>query len=202
MFTQSVTYSIEYHILRFLYIAFLIALVSLITITIVHAQIQDEVYSLKWSPDGMWIAISGGEKGCADLPSAAFAVRVFDVQSGQITKNLIGMNCTSTSLDWSPDNQKLVAVNTAQSIAYIWDIGTEQLLFSFPLNIQGTSAIIWSPDGNLIAASSPANTVVFSTLTQVKEFFIAYQELSLSGVLMGQRLLVVIGTPEVWRSTI
>jgi WD40 repeat protein len=86
---------------------------------------QDQVHSVVWSPDGSMIAISGGIAGCDDVDTSQFAIRIFNASTEEIFKNLDGMTCTSTFLDWSPDRQKLASLNSAQAVVYIWDISAE-----------------------------------------------------------------------------
>jgi len=124
------------------------------------ARTQDQVYSVVWSPDGSMIAISGGEIGCDDIPTGRFPVRIFSATTGQIIKRLLGMTCTSSGLDWSPDGQKLVSFNVAQSIAYIWDVPSEKLLLTVQFETQGTSSVDWSPNSDLIAVAFPSNGII------------------------------------------
>lgn len=124
------------------------------------ARTQDQVYSVVWSPDGSMIAISGGEIGCDDIPTGRFPVRIFSATTGQITKHLLGMTCTSSGLDWSPDGQKLVSFNVAQSIAYIWDVPSENLILTVPFESQGMFSVNWSPNSNLIASAFPGDGII------------------------------------------
>lgn len=120
----------------------------------------DYVGSVEWSPDGKWIAISGGEIGCDQTDTRGFAVRIFSAATGQTAKRLMGMTCTSVGLDWSPDGSKLVSFNSAQSVAYIWDVASEKLLLTKPLNVMGMSSVEWSPKGDLIASGTPGNSIL------------------------------------------
>ncbi len=123
--------------------------------------VEDEVYSIEWSPNGRWIAVSGGERTCNYPATDSTSVRIFDAKTQQLAKRLFGMSCTSTSLDWSPDSQKLVAVNIVHDFAYIWDVEQEQLSMSFPLNMQGVGTANWNPTKDIIAVSSPTNFIAF-----------------------------------------
>jgi WD40 repeat protein len=54
----------------------------------------------------------------------------------------------------------LVSFNSVQSVAYIWDVPSEVLLRTVPLNTQGMSSVVWSPRGDLIASGTPGNFIV------------------------------------------
>lgn len=137
-----------------------LALSTLVQVNIARSQIQDDVFSVAWSPDGSMIAISGGEIGCDDSNTAGFAIRIYNATTNEILKNLLGQTCTSTGLDWSPDGSQLVSFNSVQSVAYIWDVSTETLLRTVPLNTQGMSSVVWSPSGDLIASGTPGNSII------------------------------------------
>lgn len=127
---------------------------------IVVAQIQDEVYSVSWSPDGTMIAISGGVAGCDTTNPNQFAIRIFSAETGQVIKNLIGMTCTSSQVDWSPDGTKLVSFNSAQAVAYIWDATTGDVLRTVPFETQSMLSTVWSPSGHLIASTFPSDGAI------------------------------------------
>lgn len=133
---------------------------TLIQVNTVRSQTEDDVFAVVWSPDGTMIAISGGEIGCDDSNIAGFAIRIYDATTNEVLKNLIGQTCTSTGLDWSPDGSHLVSFNSVQSVAYIWDVSTETLLKTVPLNTQGMSSVVWSPAGDLIASGTPGNSII------------------------------------------
>jgi len=136
------------------------------TLFVVSAQVvQDRVGSIKYSPDGRWIAVSGGRAGCAETPSPDFGVRIFDAQTGQLATTLLGMTCTSTSVDWSPDGRYLASVNVAQGEIHIWDVPTEQLEQQIPARVQGVTGIRWSPNGLWIGASAYGDfTILIDTI--------------------------------------
>jgi dipeptidyl aminopeptidase/acylaminoacyl peptidase len=137
-----------------------LALTALTLANTARSQVQDDVFSVAWSPDGTLIAISGGEIGCDDSNTAGFAIRIFDSTTHELVKTLLGQTCTSTGVDWSPDGSQLVSFNSVQSVAYIWDVASEVLLRTVPLNTQGMSSVVWSPRGDLIASGTPGNFIV------------------------------------------
>ncbi|MBN8591191.1 MAG: hypothetical protein J0M33_05510 [Anaerolineae bacterium] len=124
------------------------------------AQTQDEIFSVVWSSDGSMIAISGGVVGCDDTDPNRFPIRIFSATTGLITKLLYGMTCTSTGLDLSPDGQKLVSFNFAQSTAYIWNVVNGNLLLTVPFESQGMLSVDWSPNSNRIASAFPGDFIV------------------------------------------
>ncbi len=126
----------------------------------VFAQIEDEVYSVRWSPDGTMIAISGGVAGCDRTNPNQFAIRIFSASTGEVIKNLIGMTCTSSKVDWSPDGTKLVSFNYAQAVVHIWEVATGNVLRTVPFETQGMLSTVWSPNGQLIASAFPSDGVI------------------------------------------
>lgn len=64
----------------------------------------------------------------------------------------------SYSLDFSPDDTKLVADGTGGTLR-IYDVASGTLLQSIPGNLGTVFTVDWSPDGSLIAAGSQDNNV-------------------------------------------
>lgn len=102
---------------------------------------------LDWSPDD------------SKIVSVSFdqIVKIWDVKSGELIKNLIGHTNNVRFAYWSPDGSKILSVDE-NGIGIIWDSsGTK--LFSL---IGHTGSIwhgMWSPNGKYIATGSQDKTV-------------------------------------------
>ncbi|MDX1991262.1 MAG: hypothetical protein SF029_02665 [bacterium] len=138
-------------------------------VSIVYSQICDEVYVVAWSPDGAFIAVSGSEASCDTRDVSSLGIRIFDAETGVVVKYLQGANRRANGLDWSSDGSKLVSFNSAAGIVYIWDVASEQLLITEPLNSQGITLARWQPDTDLIAFGTPSNSIIFFDTTNQSE---------------------------------
>ncbi|MFN8373258.1 MAG: hypothetical protein U0694_10345 [Anaerolineae bacterium] len=111
-----------------------------------------------WSPDGTMIAVSSGIFGCDQVNLNNFSIRIFDATTFVEIKQLIGHTCTVSGFDWSPDSQQIVSYNVRQAEAYIWDVASETLLRTIPMNTQDEFSCMEFL-GDLIASSFPDNGV-------------------------------------------
>jgi len=98
--------------------------------------------SLAFTPDGTVLASAGGN-------NEDFAIRLWDVASGQSIGKLDGHSGIVWGVAFSPDGQMLVSVSS-DATAKIWDWRNGTLLQSldFPAEVVSVS---FSPDGQILA---------------------------------------------------
>ena len=100
------------------------------------------VRDLEFSPDGMALASVAGN-------TADFAIRVWDVGSGQPLQTLQGHTAIVWGAAFSPDG-KMLASASSDGTAKIWDWQTGELLVSLDFPHEVTS-VAFSPDGQTLA---------------------------------------------------
>jgi WD40 repeat protein len=112
---------------------------------------------LAWSPDGSMIAV--GTSGGIWLHSA---------DDLSIIRQFAKLRFVTT-LDWSPDGQKLAS---GEDDIHIWDVNTGRVLHTLAVaNNYGASSVRWSPNGDLLAAGCGDDTIrVWNTETREEIF--------------------------------
>lgn len=110
-----------------------------------HAQIDEHVRSITWSPDGQYVATSVDEE-----------LRFYDAQFQEITRIAAG-----SKMAWSPDSTRIVIsrripdiVGGVIEIRPISDLDTIVLRLGFQTAYSGE--MDWSPDGTRLVISGPA----------------------------------------------
>jgi WD40 repeat protein len=116
-----------------------------------HLLNENRVWSVAFSPDGQWIAYSGGKD---------HAIRLWDAKTGQlIGQPLKGHEDEVWSVAFSPDGQR-IASGSADKTIRLWNTKTGQPIGQ-PL--KGHEALVisvaFSPDGQRIASGSADRTI-------------------------------------------
>jgi WD40 repeat protein len=98
--------------------------------------------SLAFSPDGTVLASAGGN-------TEDFAIRIWDVGSGQLLHTLDGHTSIVWQIAFSPDGQMLASVSS-DGTAKIWDwrTGADTKSLDFPDQVV---SVTFSPDGQTLA---------------------------------------------------
>lgn len=110
----------------------------------------DEVNSVAFSPDGVWIASGSDEK----------TVRLREAQTGTVVgQPLVGHSRSVRSVAFSPDGAR-IASGSDDSKVRLWDAQTG-VAIGQPLtgHSGGVSSVAFSPDGARIASGSSDKTV-------------------------------------------
>jgi WD40 repeat protein len=145
------------------FLIFSIAMFILLSRTTVLAQGSQTFYanSVAWSPDGDKIAVGGGLEVCDPDNPSIFAIRIYDVLTGQLETSLTESTCTVTMVDWSPDGTKLVASSKDVTGVRVWDVNSGQVItLDEVFGGQGITAVRWSPDGTKWAYATVGNSVI------------------------------------------
>jgi Tol biopolymer transport system component len=147
------------------FLIFSIAMFILLSRTTVLAQGSQTFYanSVAWSPDGDKIAVGGGPEVCDPDNPSIFAIRIYDVLTGQLETSLTESTCTVTMVDWSHDGTKLVASSLDVTGVRVWDVNSGQVvMFDYIFAGQGVTAVRWSPDGTKFASGGVGNSVIIN----------------------------------------
>lgn len=105
----------------------------------------DEIFSLKWSPDGKFIASASADK----------TIRIKDFEN--LSKPAIifkGHTDQVYSIDWSP-NKKFLASGSQDKTVKIWDVnGPRKKPITLRGHTKAVRSVDWSPNGKFIVSAS------------------------------------------------
>lgn len=102
------------------------------------------LYAMALSPDGKHFA-TGGVDG---------AVRIWDVQSGKLSRVLVGHNSYVFGLAWSPDGNTLASTGSYDGTVRLWDTRSGRSLRTFTGEFrQYAQHVVWTPDGRSVIAA-------------------------------------------------
>lgn len=121
------------------------------------------VTSVQFSPDGLWLAVSGYHE--------VLLHEVAKLLAGEAPQpiRLIGLSERIEAVAFSPDGKQLAVAGGSPGRLgelQLWDLTTHSLLRSVPVTFDTCYGASWSPDGKLVAIGCPDNTVrAFDTET-------------------------------------
>lgn len=120
-------------------------------IKVLHGH-DDEINSVKWSPDGNLLA------SCSDDGTA----RIWDISTETLKWILKGHTKEIYCLKWSPsipDRPDILATASFDHTIRLWDPSTGQCLHTLQRHTDSVYAIGFSPDGRFIASGSLDETL-------------------------------------------
>jgi WD40 repeat protein len=115
------------------------------------------VYSIAFSPDDKTIASGSGDR----------TVKFWDAQTGRLLKTLSGHTEKVTSVAFSKDGATLASASGDDTIK-IWDVSSGQLIRTvtgFTPGVSGIESVGFSPDGQMLVASSGVQVKIFETVS-------------------------------------
>jgi WD40 repeat protein len=115
-------------------------------------QIGTMVQAVLFSKDGKSLAEAEG------IPYAAGAVKVFDLQTGQVAMNFQEPKGVVLSLDLNPDG-KLLAAGCSDAAAYVWSLPEKKLVATLKEHSLAVTSASFAPDGKHLASASLDKTV-------------------------------------------
>ena len=122
-----------------------------------YSDLKYFVTEVSISPDGHYIASSGGDYG-----AKKGELKVWNAQNGRLVHNLgwfgEGHQHAVNSVDFSPDG-KLLASGSEDGTFKIWDVNTGQEYKNFTEPYTQITKVRFSPDGEYVATSGKDKTV-------------------------------------------
>ncbi|MFO0938968.1 MAG: WD40 repeat domain-containing protein [Gemmataceae bacterium] len=105
------------------------------------------VVGLAFSPDGKWIAASGG------VPTEDGEVKIIEVATGKVVNDIKRTHSdTVFGVAFSPDGKKL-ATASADKFAKVWELPDGKNLKNFEGHTQHVLDVAWTPDGKRIVSA-------------------------------------------------
>ncbi len=103
--------------------------------------------SVVFSPDGNTIASCGGND-----------IHLWDSQTNQLLKTLIGHTDSVNSVVFSPDRKTIASASNDRTIR-LWNVNTREHIKTLMGHTNSVSSVVFSPDGNTIASGSNDKTI-------------------------------------------
>jgi len=118
-----------------------------------------------WSPDGQMLATTDGEY-----------LRIWDVKSGtQLRETRLGpklhldkLASNSVHVCWSPDGKTLAS--SRGGLLWLWEVDSGKVRNAIHLQQSNSYSFVWSPYGELAAATGPDGTVLLGDLESGSPF--------------------------------
>lgn len=107
-----------------------------------HKVHAGDVYAIRWSPDGSYIASAGSDR----------TVQVWNPNTG-IAKLIYREHFNKVrAVAWSPDGSSL-ASTSVDGVMCVWSATKAQTIFTYRNPLHKLEEVAWSPDGTRLASS-------------------------------------------------
>jgi len=114
-------------------------------------QMGDTVHAVAFHKDGKLLAVAGG------TPHGPAAVKLLDVESGQVAANFQEPKDAIYSLAFSPDG-KLLSGGGVDAKVYVWSVDEKKNLAALAAHADWVLAVCFSADGKLLASAGADKT--------------------------------------------
>lgn len=111
--------------------------------TIESRRHRGALFSLAVSPDGRQVA-TGGIDG---------TIRIWDLESGQLVRALVGHDYYVYGLSWSPNGNLLASAGSFDDTVRLWDLQKGDQIQVFKGFTAYVHHVAWSPDGTKLIAA-------------------------------------------------
>jgi WD40 repeat protein len=103
------------------------------------------VFSLAFSPDARFLVSGSGDKGAGLPPEEGYALRLWEVETGQQIRSFVGHTASVMNIEVSADGRRLLSASV-DGTARLWDLETTKQLQSYP----ASHVAALSRDGNYV----------------------------------------------------
>jgi WD40 repeat protein/serine/threonine protein kinase len=130
------------------------------------------VAAVAFSPDGRRAYSAGGGLGvnAEDREATDFAVRVWDLETGQQLSPLEGHKGTIRDIAISPDGRHLVSAGS-DAVAILWDARTGRLVHRLAGHTGPVTGVAFLPDGRRALSTSDDSTIRLWDVESGREVF-------------------------------
>jgi uncharacterized protein with WD repeat len=109
---------------------------------------SDWVWSVAYSPDGRRIVSASYDT----------TVKIWDAESGQLTRTLAGHSAGVSSVVYSPNGRRIASASWDKTVK-IWDAESGRLIHTLSGHNNTVRSVAYSPDGRRIVSASEDKTV-------------------------------------------
>jgi WD40 repeat protein len=108
-----------------------------------RASVDDYVISMAWSLDERYIAVA----------SIRGPVYIFEVETGRLSRSLVGHQMGATVVTWRPKSKDLASAGQDGKIR-IWSSESGEILHELGGGSSWVEHLAWSPDGDVLASAA------------------------------------------------
>ena len=116
---------------------------------------SDEVRTVMWSPDGIYV-VSGSTDKTVHVWTTLWTDGVIDSAVTRVTYH--GHARSVNTAAWAPDGQRIASASLDGTVQ-VWDAATGNFIFTYSGHTNWVRAVSWSPNGKYIASGSWDETV-------------------------------------------
>ncbi len=120
-----------------------------------------------WSPDGTILAV-GYQDG---------VIKLWDTDTWNIIKKFSAHQGAIWDLNWSPDGRRIISGDAANSMIYVWDVETGEIVMSWDMQgllEGGFNDVDWAPDGQFVLIHGTGDMPFIKRVWQSTEDLIDY----------------------------